>query len=111
MEWSLDGAQLSGKEAAKGSEHGMGAAIVRLQGFGCSDDRSCRESMKRCRESTRRLSRLPMSEQEDVAWLMSLLDGLSMPKSSAGTSEEVKITSELSNVKFRECEVNEEDCS
>ena len=110
MELSLDGAQLTGKEAAKGSEHGMGAAIASLQGFGCSDDRAVasHEEVSRVNEL---LSRLPMSEQENVARLMSLLDGLSMPKSSAGTSSEVKVTSELSKVKFRECEEYEENCS
>jgi len=110
MELSLDGAQLTGKEAAIGSDHGMGAAIVRLQVYGSSDDRAVAryEGLSRV---NRRLSRHYMSDQENVAWLMSLLDGLSMPKSSAGTSSEVKFTSELSKVKFRVCEVNEVNCS
>src|SRR5204862_487864 len=101
MKWSLDGAQLSGKEAAKRSEYGMGAAIARLQGFGSSDDR-CVASHEVLSRVNERLSRHYMSEQENVAWLISLLDGLSMPKSSAGTSEDMENTSELSNVKFRE---------
>ena len=110
MELSLDRAQLTGKEAAKASDYGMGAAIVRLQVYGSSDD----GDVARLEELSRvngRLSRHYKSDQENVAWLMSLLDGLSMPKSSAGTSLEVKITSELSKVKFRECEVNEANCS
>ena len=110
MEWSLDGAQLSGKEAAKGSEHGMGAVIASLLGLGFSDDRAV-ASHEEVSRVNKLLSRLPMSEQENVARLMSLLDGLSMPKSSAGTSADMENTSELSNVKFRECEVNEVNCS
>ena len=42
---------------------------------------------------------------------MSLLDGLSLPKSSAGTSDDKENTSELSAEKCRECEVIEEACS
>jgi len=107
---SLDGDQLTGKEAAKGSDHGMGAAIARYQGFGSSDNQ-CVASYEVLSRVNVRLSRHYMSEQENVAWLMSLLDGLSMPKSSAGTSADMENTSELSNVKFRECEVNEVNCS
>ena len=87
-------------EAAKGSE----------SVYGGSDDSVARYGVVLSRVNGR-LSRHYMSEQENVAWLMFLLDGLSMPKSSAGTSSEVKVTSELSNVKFRECEVNEVNCS
>ena len=109
MEWSLNGAELGGNKAARGSEHGMGAAIVRMQGNGCGDDAiASHEEVSRVNE---RLSRLPMSEQKDVAWLMSLLDGLSIPTSSAGTNAEVKVTSELKYMRFRECSSDEEDCS
>ena len=98
MELSLYGAQLTGKEAARGSEYGMGAAIVKLRVFGCSDDRAVASHEVLSRVNGR-LSRHYKSEQENVAWLMSLLDGLSMPTSSAGTNEEVKITSELKDRK------------
>ena len=109
MELSLDGAQLKGMEAARGSDRGMGAAIVRMQGNGCGDDAvASHEEVSRVNE---RLSRLPMSEQKIVARLMSLLYGLSMPTSSAGTNEEVKVASELKSVKCRECLSDEESCS
>ena len=110
MELSLDGAQLTGKESAIGSDHGMGAAIVRLQGIGCSDDAVASHEAEVSRVNER-LSRLPMSEQKDVAWLMSLPDGLSIPTSSVGTNAEVKVTSELKYMRFRECSSDEEDCS
>ena len=83
---------------------------MKLQVNGSSDNAVAIHEEKVSRVN-KRLSRLPMSEQEDVARLMSLLDGLSMPTSSAGTNEEVKITSELKVVKFRECSSDEEDCS
>ena len=110
MELSLDGAQRTVMEAVIGSDHGMGAAIARYQDSGSSDDQ-CVASYEVLSRVNRRLSRHYKSEQESVAWLMSLLDGLSMPKSSAGTSDEKKNMSELSMVKCRECEEFDETCS
>ena len=110
MIWSWNGAQFTGKEAANGSEQGMGAAIARIKWIGCSDNGGV-ASVEGLSRVNNVLSRHCVSEKEGFAWLMSLLDGLSMPKSIAGTSSEVKVTSELSNVKFRECEVNEVNCS
>ena len=61
MEWSRNGAKLSGNEAAKRSERGKGAATVRLQVNGSSDNSvaSHEAAVSRVNE---RLSRLPMSE-------------------------------------------------
>ena len=110
MIWSWNGAQLTGMEAAKGSDQGMGAAIERIKWFGGSDDRGV-ASVEGLSRVNIWLSRHYESEQDGFAWLMSLLDGLSLPKSSAGTSDEKENTSELSAEKCRECEVNEEACS
>ena len=101
MEWSLNGAKLSGNEAARGSEHGKGAATVKLQENGSSNNAVASHEEKVSRVN-KGLSRVSMSEQKIVAWLMSLLDGLSIPTSSAGTNEEVKLTSELKCMRFRE---------
>ena len=109
MKWSLDGAQMTGKEAAKGNDQGMGAAIARYQVLGGSDNGGVASYGVLSRVNSW-LSRHCKSEQESVAWLMSLLVGLSMPKSSARTNEDMENTSELSNVRFRECEVDEEIC-
>ena len=110
VEWSLNGAELSGNEAAKRSEHGKGAATGSEQVNGGSDYyvASHEATVSRVNE---RLSRLPMSVQKNVAWLMSLLDGLSIPTSSVGTSAELKVTSELKDMKFRECSSDEKVCS
>jgi len=110
MIWSLNGAQITGMEAAKGSDQGMGAAIASYHRLGCSDN----EGVSRYGVLSRVniwLSRHYKSEKKGFAWLMSLLDGLSLPKSSAGTSDEKENTSELSAKKCRECEVIEEACS
>ena len=101
MEWSRNGAKLSGNEVARGSEHGKGAATMKLHGTRSSDNAVASHEAEVSRVNER-LSRLPMSEQKNVAWLMSLLDGLSIPTSSAGTNEEVKVTSELKCMRFRE---------
>ena len=110
MEWSRNGAELRGNEAATMSEHGKEAAIGSERANGCSDCAVARyeEEVSRVNE---RLSRLPMSEQKIVARLMSLLVGLSMPTSSAGTNAEVKVASELKCMKFRECSSDEKNCS
>ena len=101
MEWSCNRAKLSGNEAAKGSERGKGAATGGLQVNGSSDNSVASHEAVVSRVNER-LSRLPMSEQKNVAWLMSLLDGLSIPTSSAGTNEEVKVASELKCMRFHE---------
>ena len=110
MEWSRNGAELRGNKAATMSEHRKEAATGSERVYGCSDCAVARHEVKVSRVNER-LSRLPMSEQKIVARLMSLLDGLSMPTSSAGTNEEAKITSELKDVKCRECSSDEEGCS
>ena len=110
MIWSWNGAQLTGKEAANGSEQGMGAAIARIKWFGGSDNGGV-ASVEGLSRVNIVLSRHYESKKEGFAWLMSLLDGLSLPKSSAGTSDEKENTSELSAKKCRECEVIEEACS
>ena len=98
MKWSRNGAELRGNDA--GSE--------RVNG---SSDWSVASYEKKVSRVNERLSRLPMSEQENVDWLTSLLDGLSIPTSSVGTSAELKVTSELKDMKFRECSSDERDCS
>ena len=110
MIWSWNGAQLTGKEAANGSEQGIGAAIARIKWFGGSDNIGV-ASIEVLSRVSNVLSRHYESEKEGFAWLMSLLDGLSLPKSSAGTSDEKKNMSELSMVKCRECEEFDETCS
>ena len=110
MIWSWNGAQLTGMEAANGSEQGMGAAIARIKWIGCSDD-GVVASVEDLSRVNIVLSRHYESEKDGFAWLMSLLDGLSMPKSSAGTSDEKENMSELSMVKCRECEELDETCS
>ena len=110
MRWSLNGAQLTGKEAAKGSDQEMGAAIAGMKCLGSSDNEGVASYEVLSRVNIW-LSRHYESEKKVFAWLMSLLDGLSLPKSSAGTSDEKENTSELSAEKCRECEVNEEACS
>ena len=110
MEWSRNGAELRGNEAATMSEHGKEAAIGSERVYGCSDCAVARNEVKVSRVNER-LSRLPMSEQKIVARLMSLLDGLSIPTSSAGTNAEVKITSELKDIKCRECSSDRKSCS
>ena len=110
MIWSWNGAQLTGKEAANGSEQGMGAAIARIKWFGGSDNEGV-ASVEGLSRVNIVLSRHYESKKEGFAWLMSLLDGLSLPKSSAGTSDEKENTSELSAKKCRECEVIEVACS
>ena len=109
MIWSWNGAQLTGKEAANGSEQGMGAAIARIKWFGGSDNGGV-ASVEGLSRVNIWLSRHCVREKEGFAWLMSLLDGLSLPKSSAGTSDEKENTSELSTEKSRECEVSEDTC-
>ena len=79
MRWSLNGAQMTGKEAAKGSDQVMGAEIASYQRFGCSDNESVASYEVLSRVNIW-LSRHCKSEQEGFAWLMSLLDGLSLPK-------------------------------
>ena len=110
MTWSLNGAQLDEKEAAKGSDQGMGAAIARMKCLECSDNGGV-ASYEGLSRVNIWLSRHYKSEKKGFAWLMSLLDGLSLPKSSAGTSEGLENMSELSIEKSRECEVIDEDCS
>ena len=110
MEWSRNGAELSGNEAARGSEHGKEAAIGSERVYGCSDC-AVASYEKKVSRVNERLSRLPMSEQKIVSRLMSLLDGLSMPTSSAGTNAEVKVASELKEVKCRECLSDGKSCS
>jgi len=109
MIWSLNGVQLRGMEAAKGSDQGMGAAIARIKWFGGSDNGGV-ASVEGLSRVNIVLSRHYESKKEGFAWLMSLLDGLSLPKSSAGTSDEKENTSELSTEKSRECEVFEDTC-
>ena len=110
MIWSWNGAQHTGKEAATGSEQGMGAARGSERNLGSSDNGGV-ASVEGLSRVNNVLSRHCVSEKEGFAWLMSLLDGLSLPKSSAGTSYDKENMSELSIEKCRECEVNEEACS
>ena len=110
MEWSRNGAELRGNETATMSEHGKEAATGSEQANRCSDCAVASHEVKVSRVNER-LSRLPMSEQKIVARLMSLLYGLSMPTSSAGTNEEVKVTSELKSMKCRECLSDGKSCS
>jgi len=110
MIWSWNGAQHTGKEAATGSEQGMGAARGSERYLGSSDNGGV-ASVEDLSRVNIVLSRHCESEQEGFAWLMSLLYGLSLPKSSAGTSDEKENMSELSIEKCRECEVIEEACS
>ena len=110
MIWSWNGAQLTGMEAANGSEQGMGAARSSERNLGGSDNGGV-ASVEGLSRVNIVLSRHYESKKEGFAWLMSLLDGLSLPKSSAGTSDEKENTSELSAKKCRECEVIEEACS
>ena len=110
MIWSWNGAQHTGKEAATGSEQGMGAARGSERYLGSSDNGGV-ASVEDLSRVNIVLSRHHESEKEGFAWLMSLLDGLSLPKSSAGTSDEKENMSELSIEKCRECEVIEEACS
>ena len=110
MEWSRNGAAISGNEVARGREHGKQAATGSVHGIEGRDHAVASYGAEVSRVNER-LSRLPMSEQKDVAWLMSLLDGLSIPTSSVGTNAEVKVTSELKYMRFRECSSDEEDCS
>ena len=85
MIWSLNGAQITGKEVAKGSDQGMGAAIAGMKCLGSSDNEGVASYEVLSRVNIW-LSRHCKSEKEGFAWLMSLLDGLSLPKSSAGTN-------------------------
>ena len=101
---------MTGKEAANGSEQGNEVARGSECNLGGSDNGGV-ASVEGLSRVNIVLSRHYESEKEGFAWLMSLLDGLSLPKSSAGTSDEKENTSELSNMKSRECEVIEEDCS
>ena len=110
MIWSWNGAQRTGKEAANGSDQGNDAARGRKLNLGGSDNGGI-ASVEGLSRVNIVLSRHYESEKKGFAWLMSLLDGLSLPKSSAGTSYDKEITSELSAEKCRECEVNEEACS
>ena len=110
MIWSWNGAQHTGKEAATGSEQGMGAARGSERNLGGSDNGGVASYGVLSRVNIW-LSRHYESEKEGFAWLMSLLDGLSLPKSSAGTSDEKENMSELSIEKCRECEEFEETCS